>query len=62
MEGKVLAIFEESAELKRRFAEKNVDTIVDLAVTIAEAFKKGNGFLRCFRARCQKEEGGNDGR
>jgi len=45
MEGKVLAIFEESAELKKCFAEKNVDTIVDMAVAIADAFKNGNKLL-----------------
>lgn len=45
MEGKVLAIFEESAELKKHFAEKNADIIVDLAVTIANAFKNGNKLL-----------------
>lgn len=45
MEGKVLAIFEESAELKKNFAEKNVNAIVDMAVAIADAFKNGNKLL-----------------
>ncbi|MDH3973369.1 MAG: D-sedoheptulose 7-phosphate isomerase [Deltaproteobacteria bacterium] len=45
MEGKVLAIFEESAELKKSFAEKNVNAIVDMAVSIAHAFKNGNKLL-----------------
>lgn len=45
MENRIIAAFEESAKVKKRFAEKEAKTIADLATSIAEAFKRGNKII-----------------
>lgn len=45
MENRVIEAFEESAAIKRQFAEKNRQAIVDLATRIAESFSQGRKLL-----------------
>ncbi len=45
MKDKILKAFEESIEVKKKFAEKNVDTIIEAAKVIADAFNKGKKLI-----------------
>jgi len=45
MKDKILKAFEESSEVKRKFVEENVDTIVEVANVIANAFNKGKKLI-----------------
>jgi D-sedoheptulose 7-phosphate isomerase len=45
MENRVIEAFEESAAVKRQFAEKNRQAIVDLATRIANSFSHGKKLL-----------------
>lgn len=45
MKDKILKAFEESIEVKKKFAEENVDTIIDTAKVIANAFNKGKKLI-----------------
>jgi D-sedoheptulose 7-phosphate isomerase len=45
MKDKILKVFEESIEVKRKFAEDNVDTIIEAAKVIADAFNKGKKLI-----------------
>jgi len=41
MKDKVVKIFEESIQIKRKFAEENINSIIEVANVIANAFNKG---------------------
>jgi len=45
MKDKILRAFEESIEVKKKFAEENVDTIIEAAKVIADAFNKGKKLI-----------------
>ncbi|HKZ58014.1 MAG TPA: D-sedoheptulose 7-phosphate isomerase [Thermodesulfovibrionales bacterium] len=45
MKDKILKAFEESIEVKKKFAEENVDTIIEVAKVIADAFNKGKKLI-----------------
>jgi D-sedoheptulose 7-phosphate isomerase len=45
MKDKILKVFEESIEVKRKFAEDNVDTIIEATKVIADAFNKGKKLI-----------------
>jgi D-sedoheptulose 7-phosphate isomerase len=45
MKDKILKVFEESIEVKKKFAEENVDTIIEVAKVIADAFNKGKKLI-----------------
>jgi D-sedoheptulose 7-phosphate isomerase len=45
MKDKILKVFEESIEVKKRFAAENVDTIIEVANVIANAFNKGKKLI-----------------
>ncbi|NWF52656.1 MAG: D-sedoheptulose 7-phosphate isomerase [Nitrospirae bacterium] len=45
MREKVLKAFEESIEVKKKFAEGNVDAIIEAAKVIADAFNKGKKLI-----------------
>ena len=45
MEERIIAAFEESAVVKKSFAEENLKTIAGLAMTVADTFKRGNKLL-----------------
>ncbi len=45
MKDKILKAFEESIEVKKKFAEENVDTIIEAAKVIADAFNKGKKLI-----------------
>lgn len=45
MKDKILRAFEESIEVKKKFAEENVDTIIEVAKVIADAFNKGKKLI-----------------
>jgi D-sedoheptulose 7-phosphate isomerase len=45
MKDKILKAFEESSEVKRKFVEENVDTIIEVANVIANAFNKGKKLI-----------------
>jgi D-sedoheptulose 7-phosphate isomerase len=45
MKDKILKVFEESIEVKRKFAEDNVDTIIEAAKVIADSFNKGKKLI-----------------
>jgi D-sedoheptulose 7-phosphate isomerase len=45
MKDKILKAFEESIEVKKKFAEENVDTIIETAKVIANAFNKGKKLI-----------------
>lgn len=45
MKDKILKAFEESIEVKKKFAEENVDTIMEVAKVIADAFNKGKKLI-----------------
>jgi D-sedoheptulose 7-phosphate isomerase len=45
MKDKILKSFEESIEVKKKFAEENVDTIIEAAKVIADAFNKGKKLI-----------------
>jgi D-sedoheptulose 7-phosphate isomerase len=45
MKDKILKAFEESIEVKKKFAEQNVDTIIEAAKVIADAFNKGKKLI-----------------
>jgi len=45
MKDKILKVFEESIEVKKKFAEENVDTIIETAKVIADAFNKGKKLI-----------------
>jgi D-sedoheptulose 7-phosphate isomerase len=45
MKDKILNAFADSAEVKKRFVEDNVDTIIEVSRLLAEAFNRGNKLL-----------------
>jgi D-sedoheptulose 7-phosphate isomerase len=45
MREKVIKAFEESIEVKKKFVEGNVDTIIEAAKVIADAFNKGKKLI-----------------
>ncbi|MEW6001502.1 MAG: D-sedoheptulose 7-phosphate isomerase [Nitrospirota bacterium] len=45
MKGKILGAFEESIEVKKKFAEENVDTIMEVAKIISDAFNYGKKLI-----------------
>lgn len=45
MKDKILKAFEESIEVKKKFAEENIDTIIEVAKVIADAFNKGKKLI-----------------
>ena len=45
MEGRVIAAFEESIEVKRQFVKKQLKSIISLATLISETFAKGGKVL-----------------
>jgi D-sedoheptulose 7-phosphate isomerase len=45
MKDKILKIFEESIEVKKKFVEENVDTIMEVAKVIADAFNRGKKLI-----------------
>ncbi|MEW6214186.1 MAG: D-sedoheptulose 7-phosphate isomerase [Nitrospirota bacterium] len=45
MKEKILKAFEESIEIKKKFAEENIDTIMEVAKAIADAFNDGKKLI-----------------
>jgi D-sedoheptulose 7-phosphate isomerase len=45
MKEKIVKIFEESIEVKKKFVEDNVDTIIEVTKAIADAFNKGKKLI-----------------
>lgn len=45
MRGKILKIFEESLEVKKRFVKENIETIIEVSKVIAKAFNEGKKLL-----------------
>jgi len=45
MKKEIIGIFEESADVKKRFAQEYADTIVEVVYLIAQTFTKGNKLL-----------------
>ncbi len=45
MKGEIVQVFRESADLKLRFIRQNVEVLIQMVKTVAEAFKAGNKVL-----------------
>ncbi len=48
MKDKIFETFKESARIKLKFVEENIDTIIEVSNLLAERFGKGNKLLDFF--------------